>query len=109
MPVPGNGLGLVTLSHVADVAAMVAAAVPGKPAALGQHFNVCSDRAVTHAGEWGEGGAAATGGLEVALALWRGLKGCCLVPSQGGLHARSCRHRAHPGRGGGTGGTPRAL
>ncbi|KAL6769739.1 CSP41A [Auxenochlorella protothecoides x Auxenochlorella symbiontica] len=50
VPVPGNGLGLVTLSHVADVAAMVAAAVPGKPAALGQHFNVCSDRAVTHAG-----------------------------------------------------------
>lgn len=40
---------LVTLSHVEDVASMLAA-VPGNKAAVGQHYNVCSDRAVTFQG-----------------------------------------------------------
>eukprot|EP00775_Hariotina_reticulata_P006212 gene6211-6448_t len=47
LPTPGNQL--VTLTHVEDVASMLAA-VPGNQAAIGQHYNVCSDRAVTFSG-----------------------------------------------------------
>ena len=50
MPIPVPGDQLVTLSHVEDVASMLAA-VPGNPAAVRQYYNVCSDRAVTFTGE----------------------------------------------------------
>ncbi|WIA31603.1 hypothetical protein OEZ86_002490 [Tetradesmus obliquus] len=40
---------LVTLSHVADVASMLAA-VPGNPAAIRQHYNICSDRQISFTG-----------------------------------------------------------
>lgn len=49
VPIPVPGVQLVTLSHVEDVASMLAA-VPGNRAAVGQHYNVCSDRAVTFQG-----------------------------------------------------------
>ena len=49
VPLPAPGVQLVTLSNVADLASMVAAAV-GNPAAAGQHFNLCADRAVTFVG-----------------------------------------------------------
>jgi nucleoside-diphosphate-sugar epimerase len=40
---------LTSLSHVEDVAAMLAA-VPGNPYAVRQHYNLCSDRAITFTG-----------------------------------------------------------
>lgn len=46
VPIPTPGVQLVTLSHVEDVASMLAA-VPGNKAAIGQHYNICSDRAIT--------------------------------------------------------------
>ncbi|KAI8477102.1 MAG: NAD(P)-binding protein [Monoraphidium minutum] len=49
VPIPVPGMQLVTLTHVEDVASMLAA-VPGNKAAIGQHYNVCSDRAVTFQG-----------------------------------------------------------
>ncbi|GBF92611.1 chloroplast stem-loop binding protein of 41 kDa, chloroplastic [Raphidocelis subcapitata] len=49
VPIPVPGVQLVTLTHVEDVASMLAA-VPGNKAAVGQHYNVCSDRAVTFQG-----------------------------------------------------------
>lgn len=49
VPIPTPGVQLVTLTHVEDVASMLAA-VPGNKAAIGQHYNVCSDRAVTFQG-----------------------------------------------------------
>lgn len=39
----------MTLTHVEDVASMLAS-VPGNSAAIRQHYNVCSDRAVTFTG-----------------------------------------------------------
>lgn len=50
MPIPAPGVQLVTLTHVEDVASMLAA-VPGNSAAIRQHYNVCSDRAVTFQGK----------------------------------------------------------
>jgi hypothetical protein len=50
VPIPKPGVQLVTLSHVEDVASMLAA-VPGSRAAIGQHYNVCSDRAISFVGE----------------------------------------------------------
>lgn len=50
MPIPVPGVQLVTLTHVEDVASMLAA-VPGNKAAVGQHYNVVSDRAITFQGE----------------------------------------------------------
>jgi hypothetical protein len=41
---------LVTLSHVEDVASMLAA-VPGNSAAIRQHYNICSDRQISFVGE----------------------------------------------------------
>jgi hypothetical protein len=41
---------LVTLSHVEDVASMLAS-VPGNPAAIRQYYNVCSDRQISFVGE----------------------------------------------------------
>lgn len=49
VPIPAPGVQLVTLTHVEDVASMLAA-VPGNSAAIRQHYNVCSDRAVTFSG-----------------------------------------------------------
>lgn len=49
VPIPAPGVQLVTLSHVEDVASMLAA-VPGNKAAVKQHYNVCSDRAITFQG-----------------------------------------------------------
>lgn len=49
VPIPVPGMQLVTLTHVEDVASMLAA-VPGNKAAIGQHYNVCSDRAITFQG-----------------------------------------------------------
>jgi nucleoside-diphosphate-sugar epimerase len=46
VPIPGPGVQLTSLSHVDDVANMLAK-VPGNQAAIGQHFNVCSDRCIT--------------------------------------------------------------
>lgn len=49
VPIPGPGIQLTTLSHVDDVAAMLAL-VPGNPSAVGQQYNVCSDRCITFDG-----------------------------------------------------------
>ena len=49
VPLPAPGVPLVTLTHVDDVASLLAT-VPGNAAAVGQHFNSCSDRAVSHVG-----------------------------------------------------------
>ena len=46
---PSPGIQLVSLTHVADAVSMLAA-VPGIPAAVKQHYNLSSDRAVTHEG-----------------------------------------------------------
>lgn len=47
--IPTPGVQLVTLTHVEDVASMLAA-VPGTPAAIRQYYNVCSDRQISHTG-----------------------------------------------------------
>jgi nucleoside-diphosphate-sugar epimerase len=57
VPIPVPGVQLVTLTHVEDVASMLAH-VPGSKAAIQQHYNVCSDRAITFVGEWCWGCAA---------------------------------------------------
>lgn len=49
VPLPAPGIQLVTLSHVDDLASMITAAVGNKDA-IGQHFNLCADRAVSHVG-----------------------------------------------------------
>lgn len=46
VPIPTPGIQLTSLSHVEDVASMLAK-VPGNAAAVGQHFNVCSDRCIS--------------------------------------------------------------
>jgi nucleoside-diphosphate-sugar epimerase len=51
VPIPVPGIQLTTLTHVEDVASMLAA-VPGNEAAVGQHFNVCSDRCISFVGEY---------------------------------------------------------
>lgn len=50
MCIPTPGVQLVTLSHVEDVASMLAS-VPGNPAAIRQYYNVCSDRQISFVGE----------------------------------------------------------
>jgi nucleoside-diphosphate-sugar epimerase len=40
------GIQLTSISHVEDVAALVAAAV-GNPNAIGQHYNACTDRTIS--------------------------------------------------------------
>lgn len=47
--IPTPGVQLVTLSHVEDVASMLAI-VPGNPAAIRQYYNVCSDRQISFTG-----------------------------------------------------------
>jgi nucleoside-diphosphate-sugar epimerase len=46
VPIPAPRVQLVTLTHVGDVAAMLAA-VPGNKAAIGQQYNLVSDRCIT--------------------------------------------------------------
>lgn len=47
--IPAPGIQLTTLTHVEDVASMLAA-VPGNRGAVGQHYNVCSDRCISFVG-----------------------------------------------------------
>ncbi|GAB4816663.1 hypothetical protein N2152v2_003709 [Parachlorella kessleri] len=49
VPIPGPGTQLTSLSHVDDLADMMAR-VPGNRRAVGQHFNLCSDRCITFDG-----------------------------------------------------------
>ena len=49
VPIPAPGIQLTTLSHVEDLADMMAL-VPGNAAAVGQHFNMCSDRCISFDG-----------------------------------------------------------
>ncbi|KAF5834516.1 hypothetical protein DUNSADRAFT_8767 [Dunaliella salina] len=49
VPIPAPGIQLTTLTHVEDVATMLAS-VPGNPKAVGQHYNVCSDRCISFLG-----------------------------------------------------------
>lgn len=49
MPIPAPGIQLTSLSHVEDLADMMAR-VPGNPAAIKQHFNLCSDRCISFDG-----------------------------------------------------------
>lgn len=49
VPIPGSGVQLTTLTHVEDVASMLAA-VPGNAKAIGQQYNICSDRCITFSG-----------------------------------------------------------
>ncbi|KAG2448836.1 hypothetical protein HYH02_006187 [Chlamydomonas schloesseri] len=46
---PAPGIQLTSLTHVEDVASMLAT-VPGNRAAIGQMYNVCSDRCITFTG-----------------------------------------------------------
>jgi nucleoside-diphosphate-sugar epimerase len=50
VPIPAPGIQLVNLSHVEDLAEMLAA-VPGNDSAVKQHFNLASDRAITFDGD----------------------------------------------------------
>jgi hypothetical protein len=49
VPIPSPGTQLVNLSHVEDLAAMLAT-VPSNDAAVKQQFNLASDRAITFDG-----------------------------------------------------------
>lgn len=49
VPIPAPGIQLTSLSHVEDVASLLAK-VPGNAAAIGQHYNVASDRYITFDG-----------------------------------------------------------
>lgn len=46
VPIPAPGEQLVSLTHVEDVASMMAA-VPGNKYAIGEHYNMCSDRCIS--------------------------------------------------------------
>jgi nucleoside-diphosphate-sugar epimerase len=50
VPIPAPGVQLVTLTHVEDAAAMLAAVPEHREAAKGQQYNVCSDRAISFSG-----------------------------------------------------------
>lgn len=50
VPLPAPGIQLVNLSHVEDLADMLAR-VPGNDAAKKQQFNLASGRAITHEGD----------------------------------------------------------
>lgn len=49
VPLPAPGMQLVTLSHVGDLANLMAA-VLGNEGAKKQHFNMCADKAITFVG-----------------------------------------------------------
>ena len=49
VPIPIPGVQLTTLTHVEDVASMLAAIVGNKDA-IGKQYNICSDRAITFQG-----------------------------------------------------------
>jgi len=71
VPIPTPGIQLVTLTHVEDVASMLAA-VPGNKAAVGQHYNICSDRAITF-----QGARPLSLGVGVRRQFWQGV--CRLI------------------------------
>jgi len=48
VPIPAPGSSLCSVTHVEDVAGMLAAAIGNPNAQAGQLYNVCSDRYVTH-------------------------------------------------------------
>ena len=52
VPIPAPGSQLTSLSHVDDLADMMAR-VPGNRRAVGEHFNLCSDRCITFDGGHG--------------------------------------------------------
>lgn len=49
VPIPAPGIQLTSLSHVEDLADMMAR-VPGNDIAIGRHFNLCSDRCISFDG-----------------------------------------------------------
>lgn len=49
VPLPAPGIQMTSLSHVEDVASMLAT-VPGNSAAVQQEFNICSDRCISFEG-----------------------------------------------------------
>ncbi len=49
VPIPAPGIQLTSLTHVEDVASMLAL-VPGNRKAIGQMYNVCSDRCISFVG-----------------------------------------------------------
>jgi hypothetical protein len=67
VPIPAPGVQLTSLSHVEDVADMMAR-VPGNKDAVGQQFNVCTDRCITFDGERAVFVAPCLSGL--ALPFW---------------------------------------
>lgn len=63
MPIPAPGVQLTSLSHVEDLADMMAR-VPGNWQAVGEHFNLCSDRCISFDGGWPALGSLAGMGLQ---------------------------------------------
>lgn len=51
VPLPSPGIQMTSLSHVEDIASMLAT-VPGNASALKQEFNICSDRCVSFEGRF---------------------------------------------------------
>ncbi|GMH42227.1 hypothetical protein BSKO_10146 [Bryopsis sp. KO-2023] len=49
VPIPTPGIQLTTLTHVDDVASMLAT-VPGNDQCIGQEYNICSDRCISFTG-----------------------------------------------------------
>eukprot|EP00210_Caulerpa_lentillifera_P008200 g7830.t1 len=49
VPIPGPGIQMTSISHVEDIASMLAT-VPGKKEAVKQEFNICSDRCISFEG-----------------------------------------------------------
>ena len=91
---PKPGVQLTTLTHVEDVASMLAS-VPGNRAAIGQHYNVCSDRCITFTGGReddacmdGHAGTACPERRARGLGPLRGVAGCRAVRSPEFTRAR---------------------
>lgn len=49
VPIPAPGIQMTSITHVEDIASMLAA-VPGKKEAIKQEFNICSDRCISFEG-----------------------------------------------------------
>lgn len=71
--IPTPGVQLVTLSHVEDVASMLAT-VPGNPAAIRQYYNVCSDRQISFTGDLSGGGDLPTSAWVFCSVGWEGTR-----------------------------------
>lgn len=67
VPIPTPGIQLTTLTHVEDVASMLAA-VPGNRYCIGQEYNICSDRCISFTGI--AKAAAAAFGNEAKIVLY---------------------------------------